>query len=63
VGTVFFSLAGRVRLWDGRRIRSLAETGREARRLAVRQVPSVLQAEIARADAAKITSRPLPAAA
>jgi len=37
VGTVFFSLAGRVRLWDGRRIRTLAETGREARRLAVRR--------------------------
>lgn len=34
-GRVFFSLAGRVRLWDGRRIRPLAETGREARRLSV----------------------------
>ncbi len=36
-GRVFFSLAGQVRLWDGRRIRPLAETGREARRLAVHQ--------------------------
>ena len=34
-GRIFFSLAGRVRLWDGRRIRPLAETGREARRLSV----------------------------
>ena len=34
-GRAFFSLAGRVRLWDGRRIRPLAETGREARRLSV----------------------------
>lgn len=35
-GRVFFSLEGRVRLWDGSRLRPLAETGREARRLAVR---------------------------
>ena len=34
-GRIFFSLAGRVRLWDGRSIRPLAETGREARRLSV----------------------------
>ncbi len=34
---VFFSLTGRVRLWDGQRTRPLAETGREARRLAVHQ--------------------------
>jgi hypothetical protein len=36
-GVLFFSLAGRVRVWDGQGIRSLAETGREARRLAVHQ--------------------------
>lgn len=34
-GRVFFSLTGRVRLWDGQRTRHLVETGREARRLAV----------------------------
>ena len=36
-GRVFFSLTGRVRLWDGQRTRPLAETGRKARRLAVHQ--------------------------
>ena len=36
-GRVFFSLAGQVRVWDGRGIRTLANTGREARRLAVHQ--------------------------
>ena len=34
-GRVYFSLDGRVRMWDGRRIRALAATGREARQLAV----------------------------
>ncbi len=32
---VFFSLAGQVRTWDGRRVRALGATGRAARRLAV----------------------------
>ncbi len=36
-GRVFFSLAGQVRVWDGQRTRPLAETGREARRIAVHQ--------------------------
>ena len=34
-GRVFFSLAGRVRAWDGRRVRPLQATGRTPRRLAV----------------------------
>lgn len=34
---IYFSLAGRVRAWDGRRVRTLGATGREARRLAVHQ--------------------------
>lgn len=34
-GDVYFSLAGRVRVWDGRRVRILAGTGRMARQLAV----------------------------
>ncbi len=34
-GRVYFSLAGRVRVWDGRRVRLLQDTGRTPGRLAV----------------------------
>lgn len=34
-GPVFFSLAGQVRTWDGRRVRALQATGRAARRVTV----------------------------
>ena len=34
-GPIFFSLAGQVRTWDGRRVRALQATGRAARRVTV----------------------------